>query len=95
MRTKAKLARMFQKEADDRMSKGLPIYGDFNPNTDQRILTQEACDEMVDCMNYMRMYSQKFPTKKKNADVIKKQVFVTWCLLQDMREDELNSSERG
>ena len=94
MRTKAALARMFQKEADDRMSKGLLVYGDFDPSTDSRILSQEAMDELVDVMNYMRMYEQK-TKKKNNASVIKKQVFVTWCLLRDMREDEMNSGERG
>lgn len=95
MRAKTRLALAFQKEADRRMTMGLATYGDFDPATDKRNLSQEAADECVDVMNYMRMFEQKYEGKKKDAAVIKKQAFTTWCLLQSMMEEEATLAKGG
>ena len=57
--SRLKLAEELLNEARKRRVQGLVTYGEFNPETDKRILSREAIFEAVDIINYLMFYAAK------------------------------------
>lgn len=43
----------------DKMRKGVEKYGEYDPDTDTRDLLEEAIEELLDCVNYIKMHRRK------------------------------------
>ena len=90
------LLREFANEARKREIQGLAVYGNFDPETDTRILTVEAQLEVVDAFQYCRFLLRKHPSLREKIDGVKR---LSFCLYRELRKIEaeeirLNQSRR-
>jgi len=55
------LIREYTSKYRNRITKGLAVYGEFDPDTDTRCLSYEAIEECLDVGSYLEMLEEKRP----------------------------------
>ena len=86
--SRTKLAAEYVLLAKKRRVEGLPVYGDFDPDTDTRNLSREAILEDVDVHNYLHFQKIKFPELHEMNLKAKRQAFELYVTLRHLEEME-------
>ena len=78
---------------------GLPTFGDYDPKTDHRLMSQETLEEVEDGGTYMRFFKRKWKDDaeaKRLATHVQKHLYHAWRLLLELREwEEQQTSGKG
>src|SRR3990172_4885723 len=81
---KRKLLDEFCAEARKRELQGMQTYGPFDPEEDTRNLSQEAQDEVIDVLNYMRFFHRKYPDAYEHNLSVRRLAFSLYCALREL-----------
>lgn len=88
------LARDFVRECRNGERTGFAKYGEFDPTTDKRILSQEAIEETRDCWVYLDFLKRKRPDLNGKIVDAKQITFDLYRVLRELKGLELNT-EKG
>jgi hypothetical protein len=77
-----------------RITEAIPKYGDFEPETDKRNLSEEAIEEILDVGSYMEMCEQKHPELARKCRRILAKAIILYGMLKELKEDELELTRR-
>ena len=90
LQSKTLLAEEYLTKALNREVQGLATYGDFNPKTDNRILSIEAQEECIDILNYLRFFEKKYG-KSQEVTGIKQMAFKLYVELKRLELAETST----
>jgi hypothetical protein len=83
------LLREFVALCDNREVSGLATYGEFDPGTDKRCLSQEMIEELSDSWNYMKFLEMKHPPLGSGVQKIRAKLVMLYGEAKKLREMEL------
>jgi RNase P/RNase MRP subunit p30 len=75
--------------------KGLAVYGEFVPEKDERCLSEELIEELLDCGSYLDFCEQKHPELRSAVQSIRAKVILLYGESKKLKELELTLSESG
>ena len=82
-------------EAKKGLLAGLPVYGDFHPESDPRNMLHEMQEEVVDAFNYNDMDIQMFPEHRRFHENMKTLLLVIYIALREEEERRSPESTSG
>jgi hypothetical protein len=92
-----KFAEEYVHRAKAREFRGLAVYGEYDPQTDKRIMAVEAQNEVLDTYVYLKMLKKKHPVLRDEAISLQAKACALYADLRRLEEKELalNSKEGG
>lgn len=76
-----------------RIAGGLATYGEFDPATDTRCLSEEAIEECLDIGSYLEMLEQKRPDLAGRVQKIRAKAILLYGELKKLKESELTQGK--
>lgn len=95
IKTSLALTNEFYSKYRARITRGLSVYGEFCAATDERVLSREALEEVLDVGSYMEMLEGKHPELSGRVQKIRMKALVLYGELLKLEQEELNLRERG
>ena len=93
---KKSLIREFVSKYRGRIVRGLAVYGEFNAKTDDRILSIEAQEEILDgCGSYMEMLEEKRPDLQPEIQKIRAKGILLYGELRELEKLERTPAREG
>jgi hypothetical protein len=89
------LLREFVSICDSREVAGLATYGEFEPLTDTRCLSQEASEELFDAWNYMKFLELKHGELRGPIQEIRAKLVLLYGDCKKLKELELTLTREG
>lgn len=94
MEQRRKYAEELVIEAKKGIIRGLPVYGDFDPDTDERNMLHEKQEEILDIWNYNEFDSMKFPEREVYHNRVKTLALSLYILMRE-EEEHRTLTNRG
>jgi hypothetical protein len=89
------LAQEFYSRYQGRIVGGLAVYGEFDPATDKRCLSEELIEELLDCGSYLDFCEQKYPSLRSAVQKIRAKVILLYGEAKKLKELELTLGKEG
>jgi len=89
------LVKEFYDRYQSRIVKGLAVYGEFQPESDTRCLSEELIEELLDCGSYLDFIEQKYPSMGLDAQKIRAKVILLYGEAKKLKDTELTLTREG
>jgi len=78
-----------------RITRGLSVYGEFNPAVDKRVLSHEAIEEILDVGSYLEMLEEKHPSLTSGIQKIRAKAIMLYGELKKLCDQERTLTREG
>ena len=89
------LAQEFYDRYQNRITAGLATYGEFQPESDKRVLSHEAIEECLDIGSYLDFLEQKHPSLRLRIQKIRANTILLYGELKTLEEAERTQAREG
>ena len=89
------LAQEFYDRYQNRITAGLATYGEFQPESDKRVLAHEAIEEALDIGSYLDFLEQKHPTLSGRIQKIRANTILLYGELRTLEDSERTLTREG
>jgi len=89
------LVKEFYDKYQSRITQGLSIYGEFDANSDKRVLSHEAIEECLDIGSYLDFLEQKHPTLRLRIQKVRANTILLYGALKALEEAERTQAREG
>jgi len=89
------LVKEFYDRYQNRITAGLATYGEFDANSDKRLLSREAIEECLDIGSYLDFLEQKHPSLRLRIQKIRANTILLYGELKTLEEAERTQAREG